>query len=89
MNLGAQISPEPKCSEPSAANGDWSPSNFASVFSNEQICELIDDPRGFTVNFFRTLADAENNENALPEIGYTNEVNGQVVYVRVFVQPKL
>ena len=51
---------------------------------NAALPELIDDPRGFTVNFFRTLADAENNENALPEIGYTNEFNGQVVYVRVF-----
>ncbi|MDC7999036.1 T9SS type B sorting domain-containing protein [Gilvibacter sediminis] len=51
---------------------------------NEALTELIGDPRGFTVNFFRTLADAENNENALPEIGYENEFNGQVVYVRVF-----
>ena len=51
---------------------------------NAALPELIDDPRGFTVNFFRTLEDAENNENALPELGYVNEFNGQVVYVRVF-----
>ncbi len=50
----------------------------------EALNDLLDDPRGFTTNFFSTLADAENNENALEEIGYVNEFNGQVVYARVF-----
>lgn len=50
----------------------------------EALGELVDDPRGFTINFFATLADATNNENALEEVGYLNEFNGQVVYARVF-----
>ncbi|MEP2937278.1 MAG: T9SS type B sorting domain-containing protein [Gilvibacter sp.] len=45
---------------------------------------LLDDPEGFTANFFRTLTDANNNENPLTEIGYINEFDGQIIYARIF-----
>ena len=38
-----------------------------------------------TANYFLTLNDAQNNENAIvDEVGYQNTSNGQVIYARVF-----
>ncbi len=56
-----------------------------ALFNLEQaIPLLLDDPDGFTANFFRTSTDAINNENPLVELGYINESDGQIIYARIF-----
>ena len=37
-----------------------------------------------TANYFLSVEDAQNNKNALPEIGYQNVYNHQIIYARVF-----
>jgi len=51
---------------------------------NQALGSLLPNPLGFTANFFDNPTDAMNNENALEEIGYVNQFDGQVIYVRVF-----
>lgn len=50
----------------------------------EAIPLLLDNPLGFTANFFETSADANNNENPLDPTAYQNSFDGQTLYVRVF-----
>ena len=50
----------------------------------ESLPLLLPSSMGFTANFFETLTDAQNNENEIDPIGYTNQFNGQTIYVRLF-----
>ncbi|MBT8265905.1 MAG: T9SS type B sorting domain-containing protein [Bacteroidia bacterium] len=56
-----------------------------SLFNLMEAQQLFDFGNSdLTANYFLNVTDAQNNENALPEIGYQNIVNDQIIYARVF-----
>ncbi|PQB04598.1 T9SS type B sorting domain-containing protein [Aureitalea marina] len=56
-----------------------------SIFNlNEAIPLLVDNPLGYTANFFLTLDDAIENAQNIDPIGYANTEDGQIIYARVF-----
>ena len=56
-----------------------------SLFNlNEAIELLVDNPLGYTANFFLSFEEAVENVQNIDPIGYPNTSDGQIIYARVF-----